>query len=368
MAARTVPVTIISGYSGAGKSALVEHLSRALRSRRPVFIQADNEPDLLTELRTAVDMNGADLVVIETVCHAEPFLYAESLTQGLDSEPPPRGVRVDTLVTVVDASRFLQDVLAGDDLIDVVEDCDPEDDRTVSEILIEQIEYADVIVLNKTDLVDANGVSRVQALLERLNPRAKLLRATKGQVSAVEITGTGLFDLDDTDEGAGWLAELNGEFEGIEGIGEVSSFTYNEHRPFHPIRFNELLSDFDVRGLVRAKGSVWVATRHHEIGVWSLAGRASLLSYGGAWFAATPARQWPQDERERAEIMNDWTPPFGDRRQEIAFIGIEMNENEIRDRLNECLLTADEMKDGPDGWYLMPDPLPDWHVEDDVEL
>ncbi|MEK7357398.1 MAG: GTP-binding protein, partial [Bdellovibrionota bacterium] len=244
---------------------------------------------------------------------------------------------------------------------------DEEDDRMLSELLLEQIEFADVLVLNKTDLVSTEDADSQEALLVRLNPRARVFRCERGRVPSRDLIETGHFELDDTDDGVGWLAELSGDFPSHEGGFGVSSFTVIEHRPFHPIRFNELLNSFDVAGLIRAKGSVWVASRHHEIGIWSLAGKASLLTYGGAWFAATPAREWPPDERERAEIMKGWVPPFGDRRQEIAFIGLRMNEAEIRERLRECLLTPEEMKAGPEGWFTIPDPLPDWHTDTDPE-
>jgi G3E family GTPase len=363
---RSVPATLISGFLGAGKTAVVDHLRRSLKARRAVFLHDSGENELFTEVEEAIQMQGADLIVIECTCHMEPYFAAEALTDGVDDEetvePPPKGLRVDTLVTVVNAEEFLADILGARDLVEIIKDCEPGDDRTVSEILVEQVEFSDVIILNKIDLVEAKALARAEALLERLNPRAKILRSVKGEVDPVEIVGTGLFDMEETDDGAGWLTELNGGFDGIGVVEGVSSFTYIERRPFHPTRFNELLGSFDIEGLVRVKGSIWVASRHHEIGVWSLAGRASTLSYGGAWFAATPTRDWPEDERERAEIMMEWVPPFGDRRQEIAFIGIDMDEQAIRARLDNCILKSEEMKDAPDTWFLLEDPMPDWHV------
>lgn len=366
MSTRSIPVTLVSGFAGAGKSVLVENLKRALEIRRPSFIYNDGESDLIEKVETAVDMEGADLIVVENICHLEPYAVADFLAGGDEGRPPPKKVRLDTLVTVVDASTLIRDLLGSQDLLETLTDCDPEDDRTVGEVLIEQIEFADVLILNKMDLVSRAELRRAEALLARLNPRARILPAIFGRVPSQEVIGTQLFDFEKTDEGAGWLAELDGLFNDTEASDGVSSFTYIERRPFHPLRFNELLGDMHVKGLVRAKGSIWVASRHHEIGIWSYAGGASMLNYGGAWFAATPARDWPTDERERAEIMSEWVPPFGDRRQEIAFIGIDMDEREIRDRLNECLLTSREMRDGPDGWFSMPDPLPDWHVSENT--
>jgi G3E family GTPase len=363
MAGKNVPVTIVSGFAGAGKTSFIEHLKRTMRARRPLFLFDDGERDLFGDIEKGVNLEGADSIIIECAPNLEPFFVAEHLTDGDDLQPPPRGIRVDTLVTIVDASNFVSQVNESADLSEFELAFDHEDDRAVSEILIEQVEFADVIVLNKTDMVAPRDLALLDAVLHRLNPRAKVVKAVRGVVDPTEVVGTGLFHFEETDDGAGWLAELQGDFDSMGKTGRVSSFTYIDRRPFHPLRFNELLSDFHVEGLVRAKGSVWVATRHHEIGVWSLAGKASILSYGGAWFAATPARDWPADERERAEIMKEWVPPFGDRRQEIAFIGIDLDAQSIRQRLEEALLTYQEMRDGPDSWYSIPDPLPDWHVE-----
>jgi G3E family GTPase len=361
------PMTLISGFKGSGKTTLIEHLVKESRSLRLVVLEDDGEKDLFTEIEEASQLHASDAILIECAAALEPFFIAEHLIDGDEESPPPEGVRVDTLVTVVDASTFLKEIKAGHDLLDIGLAFDEEDDRMVSELLIEQIEFADVLVLNKTDLVTTEEGDELESLLGRLNPRARILRTEFGRVPPGDLISTGYFDLEETDDGAGWLAELSNEFVETDGAFDVSSFTFIERRPFHPIRFNELLSDFQAEGLIRAKGYVWVASRHHEIGIWSLAGKASLLTYGGNWFASTPGREWPEDERERIEIMKDWMAPFGDRRQEIAFIGLHMNEEEITRRLEQCLLTNDEMVNGPHAWFGLPDPLPDWHEDTDPE-
>lgn len=361
---RSIPITLISGFSGAGKSSLVRHLLKS-KSARLAIVEDDGEKDLFTEIEEAAEMQAADAIVIECAANLEPFFIAEHLAEGDDENPPAQGVHVDTLVTVVDAANTLKDLYGASPLHDRDLAFDSEDDRSVAELMIEQIEFADVLVLNKIDLVSDERADELEALLARLNPRAKILRAEYGRVNAKEVVATGSFDLEDTDDGAGWLFELSGDFRDGDGGHGVTSFTFLDRRPFHPVRFNDLLKDFTARGLVRAKGSVWVASRHGEIGVWSLAGRASLLTYGGPWFAATPLREWPPDERERIEIMQDWMAPFGDRRQEIAFIGLRMSEAEIRARLETCLLTPSEMEGAPDSWNALPDPLPDWHTDEE---
>jgi G3E family GTPase len=362
-----VPVTLVAGFQGSGKTTLIEALKNRMRSQRVATLKDDGEIDLFAEIEQALEVQAADVVLVECAANLEPYFVAEQLVYGDEMSGPPDGMKVDTAVTVVDTSTFLRQMRSEGELLDLDLAFDEEDDRMVAELLIEQIEFADVIVLNKIDRVEKEELAQVESFIERLNPRAKILPTTQGEIAPDEVVDTGYFDFEDTDDGAGWLAELRGDFAESEAAKGVKSFTFSERRPFHPIRFNELLSDLSVKGLVRAKGYVWVATRHHEIGIWSVVGQSSLLTYGGAWFAATPAREWPRDERERAEIMKEWTPPFGDRRQEIAFIGIAMDEAEIKERLRECLLTYNEMKDGPDSWFSIPDPLPDWHVDTDPE-
>lgn len=356
------PITLISGFRGTGKSSVIQQLKREAGSLRLTVLHDDGAKDLTREIEEAVEVGAADAILIECAANLEPFFVAEHLSEGDDESPPPAGIRVDTLVTVVDASTFLADLTGTASVHDRELAFDEEDDRSIAELLIEQIEFADVLILNKMDLVTTERADELEALLVRLNPRAKILRTERGRVPKGEVLKTHRFDRDSTDDGAGWLYELSGEFRDNEGGFGVSSFTFLERRPFHPERFESLIENFAVRGLVRAKGYVWVASRHSEIGIWSLAGRTSLLTYGGLWFAATPLREWPSDERERLEIMQDWTAPFGDRRQEIAFIGLKMSESEIRSRLQACLLTSDEMKDAPDSWTRLRDPLPDWHT------
>lgn len=359
---RATPITLVSGFRGAGKTSLLNQL-RKQASARIVFLEDDGERDIFTEIEDAAQMEAADAIVIECAANLEPFFIAEHLVEGDEENPPVQGARVDTLVTVVDAGGLLKDLYGRAELLDRDLAFDEEDDRLVPELLIEQIEFADVLVLNKTDLVSTERADELESLLSRLNPRAKIVRAEQGRVPYSDVVNTGSFDLESTDDGAGWLYELSGDFRENEAAFGVSSFTFIDRRPFHPVRFNEVVRDFQVKGLVRAKGSVWVASRHNEIGIWSLAGRASLLTYGGRWFASTPMREWPSDERERLEIMTDWMAPFGDRRQEIAFIGLNMSEAEVRTRLEKALLTPGEMEGAPDSWSAFEDPLPDWHTD-----
>ncbi len=352
-----VPVTLISGFAGSGKSTVIEALRRAPGGDKLVIIQDNGEEDLieiLSEAANRVEDGGA--IVVECAPALEPY----PIVEFFEENPLPEGIRIDALVTVVDGSRFMTDVFTSRDMESTGLAIDEGDDRSVSEVMIEQVEFADVIIVNKMDLINSADFSVLDSLMERLNPHAKRLHATRGAVAPKDVVRTELFHLEETDAGAGWLAELDGAFDEIGEVEGVSSFTYLEHRPFHPERFAEILTEFGFPGLVRAKGSVWIATRHNEIGLWTLAGRTSLITSAGHWFAATPASEWPSSEADRLEIMQDWVPPFGDRRQEIAFIGIDLPEQEIRSALDSCLLTHQEMRDGPESWSTLADPLPEW--------
>lgn len=359
-----IPVTLVSGFQKSGKSSVLQQLKKGALKSRLVFLEDDGAKDLAFEIEEAVSVEAADSIIIECAANLEPFFVAEHLIDGDEETPPPAGIRVDTLVSVIDASKFISDLESQETVQHRGLAFDDEDDRSIAELLIEQIEFADVVILNKVDLVSTETADELEALLSRLNPRAKILRTVFGRVPNGEVLNTGRFDVDETDDGAGWLYELSGEFRESEGGFGVSSFTFVDRRPFHPERFQALLKDFGLKGMVRAKGYVWVASRHSEIGIWSLSGRTSLLTYGGRWFAATPLSQWPRDERERAEIMQDWTAPFGDRRQEIAIFGLHLDELSVRERLTSCLVTPSEMAGAPEAWTAMKDPLPDWHLTD----
>ncbi len=360
-----IPITLISGAQGSGKSAVMGQLKKSASQLRVTFLEDDGAKDLSFEIEEAASIAAADGIVIECAANLEPFFVAEHLREGDEESPPPSGVRVDTLVTVVDASTFISDLEGSATVQDRELAFDEEDDRSIAELLIEQIEFADVLILNKMDLVSTEVADELEALLSRLNPRSKIFRTQNGRLPPGDVLNTGRFDPDETDDGAGWLFELSGEFRENEGGFGVSSFTFLERTPFHPERFQALLGDFKISGIVRAKGYVWVASRHNEIGIWSLAGRTSLLTYGGKWYASTRLTEWPPDERERLEIMQDWTAPFGDRRQEIAFFGLHLDESVVRARLEACLMTASEMNGAPEAWTKLRDPLPDWHLTDD---
>jgi G3E family GTPase len=235
-----------------------------------------------------------------------------------------------------------------------------EDDRTISDLLVEQVEFADVLVLNKVDRVPPEGLDRVEALLRRLNPTAELARSEFGRVPLSLLLDTGRFDFDRAAAAPGWLAELRGEHVPESEEYGVSSFVYRARRPFHPARFFEWI-ERGWGGLLRAKGTFWLATRPDLAGLYSLAGGACRTEPGGRWLAATPKAEWPDDPDECQAVLDDWDPTFGDRIQELVFIGIDLDREAICRSLDACLLTDMEL-DGrePVAAFNFPDPFAKW--------
>jgi len=229
-------------------------------------------------------------------------------------------------------------------------------------LLTEQVEFANVIILNKTDLVDEEAVSVLESFIEQLNPHALKLRSSFGRVEPTQIMGTGRFDFEIAKQSKGWQLTLRDD--GASEVEEygVNSFVYRSRRPFHPQRFFDRLSQ-EWNGVLRSKGFFWLASRLDKIGVWSQAGRVARLDFGGFWWAAVPKSHWPDVESIRAEIKKRWNDEVGDCRQELVFIGIGMDEIDLYDSLQDCLLTDEEMSLGIEAWSEMDDPFPRWNVE-----
>jgi len=229
----------------------------------------------------------------------------------------------------------------------------------VADLLIDQVEFANVIVLNKCDLVDDAQLATIEGLLEQLNPYARKIRSHFGRLPLADVLGTGRFDFEIARQSRGWQLALRGD--GASEVEEygVSSFVYRARTPFHPQRFYDRLSQ-DWTGVLRSKGFFWLASRLDKIGVWSQAGRVARLDVGGTWWAATPREQWPDDEHVQRAIQLRWDPEVGDCRQELVFIGIGIDEIALYDSLQACLLTENELERGPASWADYSDPFPAW--------
>jgi G3E family GTPase len=289
---------------------------------------------------------------------AETFAFADEEGRGLSDL-----ARLDTMVTVVDAFNFLRDFGSGDSLVDRRQARDDADDRCVVDLLVDQIEFADVIVLNKTDLVSAEELDQVTGILKGLNPQAVLKFSRFGKVPVKEVLDTGLFSMEEARKAPGWLKELRGEHTPETEEYGISSFVYRARRPFHPERFMKGLQGA-WPGVLRSKGFFWLATRMDWAGNFSQAGAACRTEGAGLWWAAVDRRDWPDEAEQRAEIATLWQEPWGDRRQELVIIGQDMDREELTVMLDACLLTEEEMGMGAERWRLeFGDPFLEWSTE-----
>ena len=321
--------------------------------------------DLLEEVSKLAKEGRFDYLLIESTGISEPLPVAETFTFRDDADQSLNDIaRLDTMVTVVDGLNFLLDFQAAESLASRGETLGEDDERSITDLLIEQIEFADVILISKIDLISRCDREELIAILERLNAQAEIIPMVMGEVSLTKILNTGRFDFERAAEAPGWLKELRGEHVPETEEYGIASTGYRARRPFHPERFFNFIDRPWSNGkLLRSKGFFWLASKYQEAGNWSQAGGLMRYGFAGRWWRFVARDQWPQDLDAKAEILQKWLPETGDCRQELVFIGQHIDFNRLKIELDACLLTDAEMTLGVEGWALLNDPFGEWHDE-----
>ena len=395
-----LPVTVLSGFLGAGKTTVLSHILNNRQGKKVAVIVNDmsdinidaatikndvslnhsNEKlvemsngcicctlreDLLVEVGKLAKDGRFDYLVIESTGISEPLPVAETFTFA-DENGVSLGdiATLDTMVTVVDAVNFLNDYEQANDLQDTGESLGEDDERSVADLLVDQVEFADVILISKTDLITNDELNKLTAILNTLNTQANIIPISNGHININEVLNTGLFNFERAQQAPGWLKEMRGEhIPETEEYG-ISSFNYTARRPFDPEKFYNFLHSTEQFGkLIRSKGYFWLATRPLFCAQWSQAGGIAHYGFVGMFFKAIPQKDWPTEPELLADINNKWVEPFGDMRQELVFIGQSLNKQAMIKALDDCLLPEDAVLKGKDFWRTYNDPFPIWEEE-----
>jgi G3E family GTPase len=390
---KKIPVTVLSGYLGAGKTTILNHILNnrdglkvavivndmsevnidaetikqggGLKRTEEKLVEMSNgcicctlREDLLVEVEKIALEGNIDYIIIESTGISEPVPVAQTFSYideeiGIDLT---RFCKLDTMVTVVDANRFWHDFRSGDSLLDRKEALGEEDNREIADLLLDQIEFCDVLIVNKCDLVNEQALVRLEQVLRKLQPEARIIRTSKGKVQPSDILNTNLFDFEKANESAGWIQELTTGHQEHQPETEeygITSFVYKRRLPFHSDRFYKLMHSL-ANNVVRVKGIAWCATRNEFALSVSQAGPSIMIEPVSYWVATMPLLEQESILNEHLHIKKDWDPEFGDRMTQMVIIGIEMNEKDITKQLEACLLTTNEFYSD---WNLLEDPF-----------